>query len=246
MNRLQIILPMAGLGSRFKAMGVNTPKPLIEVDGVPMYIKAISSLENIQIKKEYIFVIRNELDQKHNLSKLIQQRLPDSKVVILPALTRGAAESALRAKDLVNPEAKLLIMDCDLWFKSTNFENLINNIHQEEIHDGALLYFSSNKPRYSYLKLSNGLVSETAEKVVISEEAIIGAYFFSKAKYFMEAAQKLINQPLNKNISEYYISLVYNILINDGKRIKAAKAENYHSFGTPEELDEYNNKICKN
>jgi NDP-sugar pyrophosphorylase family protein len=232
---------MGGLGSRFSSAGYKTPKPLIEVDGLPMFKKAISSLDNIDIPKEYIFVIRKEHVEEFSLDSKIKESLPSSKVVIIPELTRGATETALAAKDELNPESGLIIMDCDLWFSSPSYDNMVSKAIEGVTNiDGGVLTFPADNPRYSYAKINNNdIVTETAEKKVISDNAITGAYFFTKASKFIESAEAMLSNELSDDMKEYYISPLYNIIIKNSGTIKAAYVKDFASFGTPEELNQY-------
>lgn len=232
---------MAGLGSRFADAGFKTPKPLIEVDDMKMFLKAISSLDQIEADKKFLFVIRHEHVYSQKLDQRIKEALPAAEVIVIPEMTRGAAETALAAKDQLSPDDALIIMDCDLWFQSNSYDKLVQDvINKNSDIDGGLLTFESNNPRYSYAEFGeDNVVTKTAEKQAISNHAITGAYFFAKAQYFIQAAQALINRPITDKMPEYYISLLYNILIDEGKKIQAATTDQFASFGTPEELEQF-------
>lgn len=238
---LQILMPLAGAGSRFAKAGFATPKPLIEVDGRPMFLKAISSLDNVKAEKRYIFVIRQEHVDTQQLDTLIKAAQPEAKIVVLPEITRGAAETALAAQHLLNPEDGLVVMDCDLWFNSHSYDEMIQaSLNNSSNIAGGLLTFKADDPRYSYAEVGpDGFVIRTAEKKVISEKAITGAYFFATAKEFIDSGESLLQQPLNAGMPEYYLSLLYNILLDEGKNIQAAYVDKFASFGTPEELETY-------
>lgn len=238
---LQILMPMAGAGSRFANAGYSTPKPLIEVDGHAMFMKALSSLDNISAPRKYIFVIRQEHVDKQNLDNLIRSVLPEAEVVILPEVTRGAAETALSAKNRLDPNSPLIVMDCDLWFKSQSYADMVSScLENASDLGGGLLTFEADNPRYSYAKVDDkDLVLRTAEKKVISNHAITGAYFFANAKIFTDSAEKLMHLPINEDMPEYYMSLLYNILLDEGKKIQATYVDEFASFGTPEELQTY-------
>lgn len=232
---------MGGLGSRFSNAGYTTPKPLIPVDGMPMFKKALSSIEDIHTDIDYHFVIRKEHADKLHLDTLITTTLPSANVVIIPEMTRGAAETAYAAAPHLDPESPLIIMDCDLWFKSQSYTNIIKEVlsGQSSIK-GGLLTFRADNPRYSYAQIeADDLVTKTAEKKVISNHAITGAYLFESAKVFTHATQLLLEQPLSEQMPEYYISNLYNIILSEGGAIKAGYVDEFASFGTPEELSAY-------
>jgi len=232
---------LAGLGSRFSKAGYKIPKPLIEIDGQPMFMKALSSIENIDANKSFHFVIRQEHVDSQQLDKLIKGKLPKAHIIIIPEMTRGAAETALIGARSLAANNGLIVMDCDLWFQSESYNTMV----QESLEDktaisGGVLTFTAEDARYSYAKFgSNGIVTQTAEKQVISNHAITGAYYFGRVSDFVFAAETLLIQPLGEKMPEYYMSLLYNILIDERKQVKAAVVDKYASFGTPEELAAY-------
>lgn len=234
-------MPMGGLGSRFTNAGFTTPKPMIEVDGLPMFQKALSSLSIKNIEKDLFFVIRQEHVDNQNLDKLIKRAAPKAKIIVIPRLTRGAAETAYAAKDLINPNDGLVIMDCDLWFKSLSYENMIKQSLGGNLDiDGGLLTFKATSARYSYAKINDrGFVTATAEKEAISDRAIAGAYYFSYASNFVESADRLLAKKLSDKMNEYYLSFIFSDMIANHKNILATNVDNYASFGTPEELNKY-------
>ncbi len=240
-KKLQILMPMGGLGSRFTKAGFTTPKPLIPIDGQAMFLKAISSFDHIEADKTFTFVIRQEHVDAYELDKLITDALPVANVVIIPELTRGAAETALMAYSQLTPGDPVVIMDCDFWFSSEGYNKMATDVlsGQSDIAAG-LLTFNSDNPRYSYAETDeDGYVIRTAEKQVISNNAIWGAYFFAKAETFAKGTEELLKQPLSDVMKEYYISFVYNIILRDGGKVLTAPVDEFHSFGTPEELEEY-------
>lgn len=246
-KKLQILMPMAGAGSRFAKAGFALPKPLIPVDNIPMFLKVLSSVADIKADKEYLFVIQQQHVDAQKLDSLIKKALPEAEIIIIPEITRGAAETALAAKSKLNPSDGLIVMDCDLWFRSKSYNKMLaDSLKNTSQIVGGLLTFSSDNPRYSYAKFGpDNIVTETAEKVVISNHAITGAYFFATAKHFVDAAKKLMAQPISEKMPEYYISFLYNILIDEGEKIQAATVDEFESFGTPEELSDYQNRKAK-
>lgn len=234
---------MAGRGSRFANAGFTTPKPLINVDGVPMFIKALSSLNGIKVNKHYTVIIRSEHEDKYGLSKQLKYVLPEVNVVITNEEPTGALADAYRAKQYLASGQGIVLLDCDLWFQSQPYYDMIQaSLDGRSDIAGGLLTFEADNPRYSYAEIDdNWIVSRTAEKQVISNRAITGAYYISDTESFINAADELLAKPLTDAMPEYYISNIYNILLEQGKKIMATPIEAFASFGTPEELEEYNN-----
>lgn len=242
MRPLHIIMPMAGEGSRFAKAGWTTPKPLIELKGQPLFKHAISSVFADGIDMKYSFIVRQEHIDKYGIDKGIKAFLPDANVFSVMKTTRGAVETCLMAESVIEDEDAVIVMDCDLEFRSKQFIEIIKSILSqpiEEANGGALVSFESDLPKYSYAEIGgDGLVKRTAEKEVISNHALCGAYFFSTGKRFKEIAHRLLNEPEFKK-PEYYVSLLYNYMLPDGEKVQLATMEEYHSYGTPEELRQY-------
>ncbi len=237
-------MPMGGLGQRFRDAGFDTPKPLIDVQGVAMFQKALAAYDNYAGDKRHLFVIRKDTDDEYSLGDQIKQLLPDAQIKILDHNTRGAVETCMIAEDLIDPELPLVIMDCDITFNAPNYFEMMRQAVEDNSYDGLLLSFDSSDPRYSFAETDeNGLVVRTAEKVAISNNALMGAYFFTRASTFLDAAHELLSRDISESMKEYYVSLIYNILIDSNKRIGLAKGS-FTSFGTPEELQNYLDKYA--
>ena len=242
MRTLHIIMPMAGEGSRFLKEGWTVPKPLIQLHGIPLFKRAIGSLEVEDIEMKYSFIVRQEHIDKYAIDKRIKDYLPTANVYSVLKTTRGAVETGLLAKKGIDKDDAIIVMDCDLEFRSQEFITIIKESLSktiEEVDGGALVSFQSNMSKYSYAQVDeNNKVLRTAEKEVISNHALCGAYFFSKAEGFLLAAYRLLNE-VNFSKPEFYISLLYNYLLQNGETVQLAEMEEYYSYGTPEELSKY-------
>lgn len=232
-------MPMGGLGQRFRDAGVQTPKPLIPAKGVPMFQRALSAFDQYNGEKRYFFIVRKDAEEGLGLATRIKELLPGATITILEKNTRGAAETSLLSESNLDPDLPLVIMDCDITFDSSEYFQMISDATEAQKWDALLLSFESRNPHYSFARTdADGRVVETVEKNPISTNALAGAYFFTQARTFLEAAHELVCRPLSEEMKEYYISLVYNILIMTGKKIGLAHG-NFTSFGTPEELAAY-------
>lgn len=235
-------MPMAGEGSRFAKAGWTTPKPLIELNGQPLFKHAISSVAADGIPMKYSFIVRQEHIDKYGIDKGIQSFLPEANIFSVMKTTRGAVETCLMAESAIADDDAVIVMDCDLEFRSAKFIEIIRGIlaqSLEQAEGGALVSFTSDQPKYSYAEVGDdGLVKRTAEKEVISSHALCGAYFFSTGKRFKQVAHQLLDEPEFKK-PEYYVSLLYNYLLARGEKVYLAPMEEYYSYGTPEELQRY-------
>lgn len=242
MRFLHIVMPMAGEGSRFLKEGWTTPKPLIELNGQPLFKHAISSVTDKDIQMKYSFIVRQEHIDKYQIDKGIRSFLPEANLFSVVKTTRGAVETCLIAENAIADDDAVIVMDCDLEFRSKKFMEIIKQILNKPIEEatgGALVSFESNEPRYSYAALGeDGFVARTAEKEVISNHALCGAYFFASGRRFKQIAHLLLAEPTFTK-PEYYVSLLFNYLLKDGEKVWLAPMEEYYSYGTPEELKRY-------
>jgi dTDP-glucose pyrophosphorylase len=236
-SKLQVLMPMGGLGSRFANAGYTTPKPLIEVDGKPMFMRALDSFRSVP-EVQHIFVIRKEHDEVYNLASEIRKQLPNAKISILDHDTGGAVETCLIAKDSIDDQLPITIADCDIYFDSQAYFDRISD--DGKTPDGMLLTFNATDPRYSYVEIDeHGKAIRTAEKVVISNHAILGGYFFKTGRLFKDLAEDFMQHGLPEGLKEYYMSHLFNLLLQRGGAIEIADIDTMHIFGTPEELDAY-------
>lgn len=239
---MQILIPMAGEGSRFKAENYTFPKPLIDVQGRPMIQRVI---ENLKYEATYIFLVRDEhLNTYTGLKELLHSITNGKcKIVKVPGLTEGAACTALLAEKDIDPEDSLLIANSDqiIDYSPENFLNLIRHTNL----DGMIFTFYASHPKWSFVKLSEeGLITEVAEKRPISDIATCGIYWFRKGREFTESAHEMIGKNIRTN-NEFYIAPVFNESIQKGKRILPFFVEKMHGIGTPEDLRVYLNEHTK-
>jgi NDP-sugar pyrophosphorylase family protein len=236
---LQVLMPMGGLGTRFRKVGVTTPKPLIEVDGVPMFQRALASLAPWPGDRAVTVVVRADDDAEHGLARRVLQAEPSASIVLLDHDTGGAVETCLEARTRLDPDQPLVIMDCDIAFDSEEYFQVLGAAVETGSLDALLLSFSSTEPRYSFAEVGpDGLVVRTAEKQPISSDALLGVYSFARAGVSLDAADRLMERQLGAAMPEYYVSLVYNLLVESGLRVGLVRGL-FYCFGTPEELAAY-------
>ena len=245
MRPLHIIMPMAGEGSRFAKAGWTTPKPLIELQGVPLFQRAIGSVAIDGVDMKYSLIVRQEHIDNQHIDVLIKELLPEARVFSVLKTTRGAVETCLVAEEAIDDEDAVVVMDCDLEFRSSRYNELVSDalsVSADQADGGALVSFESNNPRYSYAQIdADGRVLRTAEKEPISNHALCGAYFFGSGKDFKRIAHQLLEDG-TRGKAEFYVSLLYNYLLEEGRTVRLASMEEYYSYGTPEELLTYSRK----
>lgn len=239
MRSLHIIMPMAGEGSRFRDAGWATPKPLIVLNGKPLFLRAIESVKVDGAPMKYSFIVRQEHIERYGVDKGIRNVIPEAMIYSVDKTTRGAVETCLKAEEGISDDDAVVVMDCDLEFMSKKYTEIIKRVLEtptDEARGGALVSFESSLPKYSYAEVGgDGLVRRTAEKEPISTHALCGAYFFSTGREFKRAAHRLLDEPVMLK-PEFYVSLLYNYILKDGSPVELAPMEVYRSYGTPEEL----------
>jgi HAD superfamily hydrolase (TIGR01509 family) len=236
-SKLNVVIPMAGLGSRFSAAGYTFPKPLIEVRGKPM-IQVV--VENLNMDANYIFIVQQEHLEKYNLNYMLPLITPNkkAKIVTINGLTEGAACTVLKAKEFIDNDDPIVIANSDQ-FVEWNSNEAMYAFRAEGINAGIVV-FNSTHPKWSYAKLNDsGFVAEVAEKKPISDLATVGIYYWQCGKYFVKYAEQMIaaNDRVN---TEFYVAPVFNYAVRDGAKIRVKHAEKMWGIGTPEDLNYFN------
>jgi len=233
-KNMNVLIPMAGAGSRFAAAGYTFPKPLIEVNGKPM-IQVV--VENLNIEAHYIFIVQREHYDKYHLNYLLNAIAPGCSVVMIPGMTEGAACTTLLAKELIDNGDPLIIANSDQ-FVEWNSNECLYAFNADSI-DAGIVTFESNHPKWSYAKLNEqGFVSEVAEKKPISDHATVGIYFWKKGSDYVKYAEQMIAKDIRVN-NEFYVAPVFNEAIADGKKIRIKDAAKMWGIGTPEDLQHF-------
>ena len=231
---MNVLIPMAGRGSRFATQGYTFPKPLIDVKGKPM-IQVVT--ENLNIKANYTFIVQKEHYEKYSLQHLLNLIAPNCNIVQVDGITEGAACTTLLAKEFIDNDEPLLMANSDQFVEWDSNETLY--AFSNGNCDGGIITFPATHPKWSYAKLGeDGYVSEVAEKKPISEHATVGIYWWSKGSDYVKYAEQMIEKDIRVN-NEYYVCPVFNEAIQDGKkvRIKEIDKEGMWGIGTPEDLN---------
>ena len=233
-GKMKVLIPMAGVGSRFEQAGYTFPKPLIDVNGKPM-IQVV--VENINVDAEHIFIVQKSHYEKFNLEETLNQISPGCKIVQVDGMTEGAACTTLLAREYINNEEPLLMANSDQ-FVEWDSNEFMYSMMADEI-DGGILSFESTHPKWSYAKLAgDGFVTEVAEKKPISNVATVGIYFWSKGSDYVKYAEQMIEKNIRVN-NEFYVCPVFNEAIEDNKKIKTFHIDKMWGLGTPEDLQRF-------
>lgn len=226
MSKPTIIIPLAGLGSRFPKEVWHVPKPLILINDKTIIEWSMSCIdyENCNV----IFIVRQDHITEYSIDSFLKQKF-NATVVTVPELTRGAAETCLAAKDLINKLEPVIVHCSDVFWQPT-FKAFNFNCND----DGHILTFKSNSTNYSYSLVENNYVKKVEEKKVISNNASVGIYWFKTGNDFINAATEALE---NYRGTEIHIAPIYNYLIQKNKKISISQVESMHIFGTPEEMN---------
>lgn len=229
---MNILIPMAGLGLRFKEAGYTMPKPLIPVNGKPMIQAAVESLG---VDGNWIFVTR----KFHDLKSRLEEIRPGCTVIELDFVTEGPACTCLAARHLIDSDEPLLTANVDqvMTWNGWAFSTAIKRLQ----HDGLIVTYTVHTPKNSYATIDKkGFVTRIAEKEIISNWSLNGIHFWKHGSDFVRSAEQMIEKDLRVN-GEFYIGPTYNELIEEGKKIVLyhIPAGEHHAIGTPDDLKRY-------
>jgi len=234
-EKLNVLIPMAGAGSRFKDAGYVFPKPLIDVNGKPM-IQVV--VENIGLDANYIFVCQKKHREQFHLDNMLPLIEPGCKIVETNGVTEGAACTALLAKEYIDNDNPLFFANSDQFVEWNPVDFMYDM--QESDADGGIVIFKSTHPKWSFAKVDpkTGLVTEVAEKNPISDCATVGFYYWKHGSDFVKYAEQMIEDNVRVN-NEFYVCPVFNHAIKDGKKIRVHCVHGMWGLGTPEDLERF-------
>lgn len=225
---IDVIIPMAGEGRRFAEAGYEQPKPLIDVAGKPMIERAMECLRPAAGAR---FVLVSRID------------LPSvpGDVVTLTEATDGAVDTVRRAADLV-AAGPVLVANCDQYV-TVSIDGFLDAVQGA---DAAVMVFNSTNPHHSYVKVSGGLVTEIAEKRVISDQAVVGVYWFADSGQLFDACRVVLAHGRRHDNGEFYLSSVLGLMVDAGFKVATYEVDvrDKHMLGTPEELRIFLDKVA--
>ncbi|HVH82359.1 MAG TPA: glycosyltransferase family 2 protein [Stellaceae bacterium] len=237
---LNIVIPMAGRGSRFADAGYTTPKPLIPIHGVPM-IRLV--IENLRPSDEhrFIFICQRAHVREYGLREKLAQWAPGCVLIELDGITEGAACTVLTARDFINSDDPLMIANSDQYV-DTDIDRYLAFMTEKRL-DGLIMTMQATDPKWSFAGLDeNGLVKLVVEKQPISTHATVGIYNFNRGADFVGAADVMIAKDLRVN-NEFYVAPVYNEVIETNARIGVydigAEGEGMYGLGIPADLEAF-------
>jgi NDP-sugar pyrophosphorylase family protein len=237
---MKVVMPMAGRGSRFQEEGIDLPKPLVPVAGLPMFVRALASLGE-DCESEVIFIALREHEEKYGLRELITSYVQNPfQLVLIDDITKGQLCTVLCARHYLPNEEDLLVMSSDTAVVS----NIIRDIKNQDTEcEGIISTCELDGEQWSFAETdSNGYVISVAEKIRISPNASTGLYYFNKSGKFLRFADHLIANQMRTG-GEYYVIPVYQEYIRLGSRITLSHASELWDMGTIEAKRRYENYL---
>lgn len=232
---INIVIPMAGRGSRFEGTAEHAPKPLIEVQPGRRMIEYVVDYLRLPEPHRFIFVCRADHAREHQLAELFAQLAPGHELVLADEVTRGPAATALLAAPLLGPDDELLVAYCDCFF-TIDIAAFLGRLRGAS-SDGGVLIFPSAESTDAYARVDpGGRISQIVEKQVISGDAVAGLYYFRSSEAFVTAAEATIAAtPPEK---EVFVSTVLDNLIAAGGTVLGQRIDRRQrvEMGTPADL----------
>jgi dTDP-glucose pyrophosphorylase len=235
---LNIVLPIAGRGSRFATAGYTLPKPLIPVHGSPMIAAVV---RNVRPRGEhrFIFVALAEHLEHAGMRQALEAAAPGCVIVPVDRVTEGAACTVLLARNHIDSSDPLMLANSDQWV-DIDINDYLDAMDRYRA-DGLIMTMEADDPKWSFVGLDrNRFVTRVVEKQVISNEATVGIYNFRRGSDFCRAADQMIAKDLRVN-NEFYVAPVYNEMIEDGARIAiynvGSEGNGMYGLGIPSDLE---------
>jgi len=241
---LKIVIPIAGSSSLFINAGYVYPKPLIEINGIPMIQRVIETAQAVDEDHQFVFIIREEDALKFHLDNTLKLLASGSEVIKLKKDTKGGLCSVLMAIDKIKEDDSLIIVNGDQ-ILDVQFDEILQYWKQGDA-DAGIVTFKSVHPRWSFARIENDQVVQTAEKNPISNHAMVGYYYFANAATFFKAAFQVIKNDVQFE-GNYYFSPIINEYVLLNKKVLNFKIEpeQHHSFYSPQMIDEFEKNSSK-
>lgn len=235
---INIVIPMAGRGSRFAKAGYELPKPLIDVHGRAMIEYVVKNITPKEAHR-FIFICQKEHLEKYALKERFEKIAPGCAVITIDHITEGAACTVLLAEKLIDSEAPLMIANSDQYVDI----DINDYLDAMKSNDGLVMTMTADDPKWSFAKLNDeGFITEIREKEVISNEATVGIYNYAHGSDFVKYAHRMIGKNIRAN-GEFYVAPVYNEMIADGKKVVCfnigSENRGMYGLGIPEDLNRF-------
>ena len=240
-NHVNIVIPMAGNGSRFVQAGYKDPKPFIPVFGSPMISWVV---RNLGLDATYTFIIRKEFEETYNAVDYLKKLVPDCNIVSVDQTTEGAACTVLLAREHIDNANPIIIINSDQHIEFENCDNAFRLAFDflydpaQRAFDGTISTFDGEgHPKWSYAKVDDvGSVCEVREKDPFSPHATTGLYMWRHGSDFVQYAEQMIAKNIRVN-NEFYVVPVFNEAIASGRTFSICPCTRMWGIGVPEDLE---------
>jgi len=242
---MKIVIPMSGMGNRFVKAGYQTPKPLIEMDGIPIIEHVVNMFPS---EEDFIFICNSKHLQETNMRGVLQKIAPKGRIFEIPPHKKGPVYAVRYVENLIQDEEEVIVNYCDFscyW----NYADFLQHTRSRDA-DGAVPAYKGFHPHmlgptnYAFMRDEKQWMLEIKEKEPFTdnrmqEYASIGTYYFKKGAYVKKYFKALMDNDIHLN-GEYYVSLVYNLLVHDGLKISIYDVQHMLQWGAPKDVEEYN------
>ena len=241
---IQLVIPAAGAGSRFREVGIITPKPLIPISGIPMIIWVIANF-SLHEGDKLIIVCQQSDNLRENLENFLHLVPCKIEYVEINGLTDGPATTVSLAVNKLELDKPVIVANSDQ-FVSEGLAEFIDSVRDSQ-YEGTILTMEASGNKWSYVgRDSKGDINEVVEKQEISNEATVGIYAWSTASKMMDGISYLKSINLRVN-NEFYLAPTYQHLIRNNLSIGTISVGTHggavHGLGTPDDLDQFLNHI---
>jgi len=233
---LNIVVPMAGRGSRFTDAGYELPKPLIPVHGQPMIRVVIENLRPTAPHRFHFLILRSHAEE-YGLADHLRSWAPGCELIFVDEVTEGAACTVLLARDYIDSNEPLMIANCDQYVD----ESIDAYLDSMGNADGLIMTMTADDPKWSFVRFDeNGRIAEVVEKEVVSNEATVGIYNYRHGIKFVQAAEQMIRANHRVN-NEFYVAPAYNEMLREGLELRCfnigSVGAGMYGIGTPDDLE---------
>lgn len=239
---LNIVLPIAGRGSRFIQAGYAMPKPIIPLHGVPMIEVVVNNVRPRQ-PHCFTFIALQEHLEHLGMREVLRRIAPGCAIIPVTQVTEGAACTVLLARDVIDNDNPLMLANSDQWV-DIDINDYLAEMESKDA-EGLIMTMWSDHPKWSYVGLDKtGCVTRVVEKQVISNEATVGIYNFRRGRDYVQAAEQMISKNLRVN-NEFYVAPAYNEMIEKGAKVTyynvGKEGSGMYGMGIPSDLNSFIN-----
>lgn len=242
---LQIVIPMAGRGQRFRDAGYTTPKPLIELDGCTLIELVVANVAPSRPHRIVVCALAEHLADG-SLERTLRRVAPAVEIVTVDAVTDGPAATVELAGPLLDPDAPLLVANSDQYVDIA-IDDFLSSL---DASDGSIMTFRcDNDPKWSYVEfdepiLANRRIIGVVEKVPVSDEATVGIYTYARAGDLLWATAEMRARGIRTN-GELYVAPGYTLLARERRRRLAMfdVTGRMHGLGVPADLEAFTGEV---